>query len=62
MKASEDVPVAIYVSLLITFPMLGHILNSFPQLSYVNHVPIRHNSILITFSLINMLIILHSNY
>lgn len=32
------------------------------QLGYDNRVPIRHNSILITFSLINMLIILHSNY
>lgn len=32
------------------------------QIGYVNRFPIRHNSILITFSLINMLIILHSNY
>lgn len=61
MRASEDVPVAIYVSLLITFQM-ADIFWTRSQLGYDNRVRIRHNSILITFSLINMLIILHSNY
>lgn len=39
-----------------------HIFELGTQLGYDNRVRIRHNSILITFSLINMLIILHSNY